>query len=155
MSNLLETIGDLSDDELRNVGNLLKFRKSLSRKKTSAKEYRNEQHFHDVLKVLLEKNGSGLQSYARMEKSDLGKNLAEFTEILDEYLNSAMGGKIFRIQVRRKMYKMILEVLIDSMKSRNIPIGVKSVLNQKYHVIGIFNTAFPGYAEAGLLRKLI
>jgi hypothetical protein len=88
-----------------------------------------------------------------IKKSDQYTLLSESCVTLSEFAKVANLGKMNRL-TQVKLYKMFSDTTIDELRERQIPVGVKTVLNMSGQFSNIIDKHFPDYVKSGLFPIL-
>lgn len=153
VESLKRQIKQLNPDQLKEVIDFALYEKDV---KTRPSTYdRNEEMLYSVLaEELKSKLSSALVPFHVFKK---GSSYARFREVLkhvDEFLRST-GIPRFTTPERKKMYSIVIRLVVERASELDVPLGVKLVLNQSDYIPGLFDRAFPGYLRSGLVRMLL
>lgn len=82
------------------------------------------------------------------------ENYRQAVASIETYMDAACGEKLPRLHTLA-LLRTIFGCVIDNMLDRDIPVAPTSVLRLVGHIPQIVNAAFPGYAAARLLHRLV
>lgn len=150
-----ELLPELSANELKEVILLAEFFKE--RKGAAALDI-NDELLYTTLTEELSRRLSTSFSPLPILKRNSPKLFNKFIQIAGDY--NAWIDRVFkdttvtRLQ-RRRLAIIVIEVVVENIENSKVPLSLTSTLNFFANFPGLFNKAFPGYIESGMLGMML
>ena len=93
--------------------------------------------------------------YNLFKRTPSYKKFKEQNEFLEMYFARIFSPRrLTRVQ-RRKLYKLLFEVQLQTMKTANLMISVNSFVTFMKNAPSLLSDQFPGYMESGLMFRIL
>lgn len=92
--------------------------------------------------------------FTALRKGTMYPKFREVRKQIEDFVTSSGIGKLSTPE-RKKFYNTIARVLVERVQELDVPVGLKTVMNQAAGISGHFDRAFPGYIASGLVRHII
>ena len=92
--------------------------------------------------------------FTAMRKGTMYPKFREVRKQIEDFISSSGVGKLSTPE-KKKFFNTICRVLVERVQELDVPVGLKTVMNQAAGVGGHFDRAFPGYIASGLVRRII
>lgn len=145
---VLGLIAQLSPEEMRKLRQALRYIKV-------EEEVQPGDQPSDTLAILanvLKKAGLEFRDLGSLRRSQYFPAFRDKSEKLWEYLEMASSDKTKQMAI----LSFGIRLLVDNIRSMNyVPVSAHVVMQQIHRVPSVLDQAFPGYAEFGLLGKVV
>lgn len=116
---------------------------------------RGEEMLYESLRLAIrEVTNDDSMPFTAMRKGTMYPKFKEVRKQIEDFVTTSGVGKLSTPE-RKKFYNTIARVLVERVQELDVPVGLKTVMNQAAGVNGHFDRAFPGYIAAGLVRRII
>ena len=150
-----ELLPELSAIELKEVILMAEFFKE--RKGAAALDVNDELFYITLTEELSRRLCTSFPPLPILKKNS-AKTFSKFLQVSQDYNNWLervfKDTTITRLQ-RRRLSIIAIEVVADNVENSKVPLSLTSALNFFQNFPGLFNKAFPGYLESGMLGQLL
>ena len=154
-STIKELLPELSPVELKEVIFMAEFYRE--RKAMSLLDVNDELFYASLTEELSRRLCTSFAPLPLLKKNS-AKTFNKFLQVsttFNAWLDKIfVGTTITRLQ-RRRLAIVAIEIVVDNVENSKVPLSLTSALNFFVNFPGLFNKAFPGYLESGMLGMLL
>lgn len=151
-----KNLPSLDAGELDQIIALASFlKKGKPSQKSVANEESMEHILFEVMQDVLLDNHIKIPHFNYFKKTPAYKKFKENMEFVSGFFDKGFAPRRLTRVKRRKLYRMVMELLIISMKEAGITITSNSFTTMLKNIPSIIQTNFPGYIESGLLFMMV
>ena len=145
---IINILPTLSQEELKKIGDSIKFYLKSGKKETHPEEILLYDSINNKVKEITE----NYLFFNVFKKSKIGyKQLDECLKTLDNFITLInKNTKVTRL-LRKQIYNLYVEIIVEYLVKYRIPISINSVLNCHEKFLSLLDKKYPGYLESGLL----
>ena len=91
------------------------------------------------------------------KKAKSVKNFTLYTSLIEAWLSDVikLNKKSGIIGYKKKLLVMLIEIMMDDIERRSLPLKTDIIMNALVGAPDLFNAAYPGYITSGLINKLL
>jgi len=109
----------------------------------------------DLYFLLFEVTGAPPIKADKFARSELGVQWRRNQLVFDQFMAKLVGNTKPRQVVIKALKKFLLEMLVDDIKLKGLPLSMRVVVQNLNRIETTFRRNFPGYLESGLGNLII
>lgn len=118
-----------------------------------------ESFIYDIVDgVYKQRTGSNLLPFfTYKKKGKSAKNFSIYSSKIEDWLSSvlSLGKTTGKAGSKTKLLTLMVGIVMDDIEARSLPLKTDIVMNALANAPNLFNKAYPGYVESGLVNKLL
>ncbi len=153
VNQLIKLLPKLSPSELQQIHGRTEFLIT-SRSKQKRLDSNDEEHFYDSIVTVLRQAGiTSVPPFSVFRRQSYYGYYHEKFGVIDKFVEEYFPD-ISKVQ-KLKLYMTLARIIVAQMRKQNLPLGMGIICKNLHRVYELFDEAFPGYMQAGLMGLII